>query len=317
MTTPSTAGAGFLKLSSPATKDYWEIPVLYQDDHLIALEKPAGLLTSPDRYDPERPNLMRLLHTHIGRGIPWARERGLKYVANAHRLDFDTSGVILMARSKEVLTQLANLFGSEKPAKTYLALVGGTPEKDEFEVDARLAPHPARPGVMRVDPKHGKSSRTGFRILERFVGYTWMECRPFTGRTHQIRAHLWWVKRPIVGDRVYGGKPLWLSEIKMDFRPRKDRPEQPLMGRVALHAASLELEHPVTGTPLRIESPVPKDLQVALKYLRRYAAGVGGSGWGSEPLGPASSAPGHRDAHLDSDFDSGPDPDSASSSMGA
>lgn len=284
MTMSSPAGAGFLKLSSPATKDYWEVPVLYQDDHLLALDKPAGLLTSPDRYDPERPNLMRLIHTHIARGIPWAKERGLGYVANAHRLDFDTSGVILMARTKPVLTALANAFGAEKPRKTYLALCSGTPERAEFEVDAKLAPHPTRPGVMRVDPRHGKISRTAFRTLERFVGCTWLECRPFTGRTHQIRAHLWWVKHPLVADRVYSGKPLWLSEIKSDYRPRRDRPEQPLMGRVALHAASLELEHPVTGQTLRIDSPLPRDLHVALKYLRRYAAGIGGSGWGSVGL---------------------------------
>jgi hypothetical protein len=101
------------------------------------------------------------------------------------------------------------------------------------------------------------------------------------------------VKHPIVADRVYSGKPLWLSEIKLDFRPRKDRPEQPLTGRVALHASALELAHPVTGAPLRIESPLPKDLHVALKYLRRYASGIGAGAWGSEGLrGPVEPADG-------------------------
>src|SRR5690606_11741961 len=80
-----------LKLSSPATREYWEIGVLYEDADLLAIDKPSGLLTSPDRYDPSRPNLMRLLHDHIRRGVPWAVERGLSYLANAHRLDFETS----------------------------------------------------------------------------------------------------------------------------------------------------------------------------------------------------------------------------------
>jgi 23S rRNA-/tRNA-specific pseudouridylate synthase len=108
-----------IKLSSPATREFWEIPVLFEDDQLLALAKPAGLLTSPDRDNPERPNLMKLLHRGIAESKPWAKARGLTYLMNAHRLDFETSGVILLARSKPVLVRLANLFGAEKPVKTY------------------------------------------------------------------------------------------------------------------------------------------------------------------------------------------------------
>jgi 23S rRNA pseudouridine1911/1915/1917 synthase len=104
-----------IKLSSPATREFWEIPVLFEDGHLLALDKPAGLLVSPDRYDPERPSLMKLLHTAIAGGKPWARERGLDYLMNAHRLDPEMSGVILLAKNKPALIALANLFGSEKP----------------------------------------------------------------------------------------------------------------------------------------------------------------------------------------------------------
>src|SRR5580765_4395599 len=108
-------------------KAFWEIPILFEDEHLLALNKPPLLLTSPDRYDPNRPNLMKLLHAGIERGSPWAKERNLTYLSNAHRLDFETSGVILLAKSKPVLVALADLFGSEKPAKTYVALVRGEP----------------------------------------------------------------------------------------------------------------------------------------------------------------------------------------------
>src|SRR5438552_5698442 len=144
-----------IKLSSPATSEFWEIPVLFEDAHLLAADKPAGLLTSPDRYDPNRPNLMKLLHAGIADAKPWARERGLTYLMNAHRLDFETSGVLLLAKNKPVLVQLANLFGSEKPLKQYLALVQGAPAENSFEVDAKLSPHPVKIGLMRVDPKRG------------------------------------------------------------------------------------------------------------------------------------------------------------------
>ena len=103
-----------IKLSSPPTREFWEIPVLFEDDHLLALDKPAGLLTSPDRYDPLRPNLMKLLHAGIAAAKPWARERHLEYLSNAHRLDFQTSGVILLAKNKPALIALADLFGTDK-----------------------------------------------------------------------------------------------------------------------------------------------------------------------------------------------------------
>src|ERR1051325_4027081 len=111
----------FIKLSSAETQEFWKVPVLCEDDALFALDKPAGLLTSPDRYDPKRPNLMRLLHRDIARAAPWARERQLKYLANAHRLDLETSGVLLMAKTKPALIALANEFSSSRPFKCYVA----------------------------------------------------------------------------------------------------------------------------------------------------------------------------------------------------
>jgi len=261
-----------IKLSYPATRDFWEIPIPYEDEHLLALDKPSGLLTSPDRYDPNRPNLMKLLHAGIADSKPWAKERGLTYLMNAHRLDFETSGVILLAKAKPVLVQLANLFGSEKPIKSYSALVQGCPTADQLQVDAKLAPHPVRVGVIRVDPKHGKRATTTFEIRERFDGWTLLTCQPLTGRTHQIRVHLRHAGLPIVADSLYGGKPLWLSRLKQDYHLKRDKEERPLMGRVALHAEELTLTHPVTGQLLTIRASWPKDFTVALKYLRRFAS---------------------------------------------
>ncbi len=267
-----------IKLSSPAARKFWEIPVLFEDEYLLALDKPGGLLTSPDRNDPQRPNLMKLLHAAIAGGKPWARERGLNYLMNAHRLDFETSGVILLAKSKPVLVALADLFGSEKPRKQYAALVQGTPAEEKFEVDASLAPHPVRTGLMHVDPKSGKRARTVFEVIEQFSGWTLLRCEPLTSRTHQIRAHLRHAGLPIVGDELYGGKPLWLSRLKPNYRLKPGHEERPLISRAALHAEELSLPHPVTNEFVTIKSEWPKDLKVAVKYLRQFAAGAPVSG---------------------------------------
>jgi RluA family pseudouridine synthase len=261
----------FIKLSSPETGEFWKIPVLYEDEALFALNKPAGLLTSPDRYDPNRPNLMKLLHRDIERGASWTAERGITYLANAHRLDFETSGVLLLAKTKRVLVTLADQFGSNKPSKAYIALVQGTPEQDEFHTDAKLAPHPVTVGLMRIDPKHGKKSRTDFKVLEKFSGFTLLRAIPLTGRTHQIRIHAKHIGLPIVGDSLYRGGKLYLSELKRDYRLKKNAEESPLMGRVALHAEQLRIAHPIRGGDVSIEAPSPKDLEVALKYLRKFA----------------------------------------------
>lgn len=260
-----------LKLSWPQTHGYWEIPVLFEDEHLLAVEKPAGLLTSPDRYDPDRPNLMRLLHTGISAGKTWAVTRGLVYLANAYRLDFETSGVLLLAKSKAVLVKLVNLFGTEKPRKQYVGLAQGRAEHELFDVGAPLAPDPYKPGLMRVDMKNGKKSLTRFKVIENFAGYTLLECEPVTGRTHQIRVHLQRAGMPLVADESYGGLPLFLSRLKVNYRFKRGMEERPLIKRVALHAFRLEMPHPITGEHLVIESPWPKDLRVAVKYLRKFA----------------------------------------------
>jgi 23S rRNA pseudouridine1911/1915/1917 synthase len=264
-----------IKLSSPATKEFWPIPVLFEDESLLAIDKPAGLLSSPDRYDPDRPNLMRLLHDGIREGKPWAAERKLEYLMNAHRLDLETTGIILLAKTKPVLVALANLFGTDKPVKKYSALVRGVPPNASFAVDAPICPHPTRLGEMRIAPlkaKDGKHAKTLFTVREAFRHCALVTCQPVTGRTHQIRVHLKYTGHPIFGDRVYGGRPLLLSSLKPDYRLKHGAVERPLISRTALHAEELTLPHPLTGATVHITAPWPREFAVAVKFLRRYSA---------------------------------------------
>jgi RluA family pseudouridine synthase len=256
--------SSLIKLSAPATGEYWEIQVLFEDDLLLALDKPARLLTSPDRYDPDRPNLMKLLHRDLERGAPWARQRGLTYLANAHRLDFETSGVILLAKSKPALVKLADLFGSEKPAKTYVAVVQGNPAEDLFTVSRKLAPHPVKLGLVRVDNKRGKKASTRFRVMERFRRHTLIECQPLTGRTHQIRVHLAHIGHPLIGDPAYGTRA-----GRGVARTGETGAAIAGFARQALHARLLGFTHPVTGENLTFESPLPADMVELLTNLER------------------------------------------------
>jgi RluA family pseudouridine synthase len=271
-----------VKLSSPATREFWEIPVLFEDEHLLALDKPAGLPTAPeaearvaaDAAEVERPNLMKLLHAGIAAGKPWARERNLTYLNNEHQLDGDTSGVLLLAKNKAAHVALADLFGCDQPQRKYVALVRGNLIEESFEVNAKIAPHAVQPGLMRVDKDNGKAAKTKITLLENFTraGYALVKCEPVTDRPHQIRVHLSHADLPIVADELYGGKKLWLSRLKKDFRLKPGHEERPLLSRTALHAEELTLPHPITGETVTIKSEWPKDLRVAVKYLRLYAA---------------------------------------------
>ena len=258
-----------IKLSSPATHEFWEIPILFEDGQLLALNKPPLMLASPNRSAPQQPSLIGLLHQGIERGVAWAKERGLRYLMNAHRLDAEASGVLLFAKSRPVLVALADLFGSDRVTLTCVALVQGLLPRESAVVEVKLAPGLA--GLMHPDPRLGKRSRTEIRIRERFAGYTLLECRPVTHRPHQIRAHLRHIGLPLAGDIAYGAGPLLLSQLKAKYRLKPNRTERPLLSHPALHVEGLVLAHPITGAEVKVAAPWSKDLSVAVRYLRRYA----------------------------------------------
>lgn len=229
------------------------LDVLYEDEHVIVINKPAGLVVHPGAGNPAGTLVNALLH----------RDASLNTLPRAgivHRLDKDTSGVMVVARTLQAHTALIEQLSSREVHRQYLAVVlgslvsGGT-------ADAPIDRHP-RDRIRMAVREDGRDAVTHFRLRERFRAHTLLECRLETGRTHQIRVHMAHLKHPIVGDPLYGG-PLKLpkgatEELIATLRGFK---------RQALHAETLEFSHPVTGEPVRCTAPVPDDLRELVRAL--------------------------------------------------
>lgn len=262
-----------IRVSSPEAGESWVLPVLFEDEHVLVLNKPAGPPVLRGEGDPDRPTLEELLQQGIRDGKPWASGRHLEFLRGVHCLDADASGVWLLARSAEARIALVDQFNADKPMATFLALTHGIPNERRFAVTLRMGPHPLEAGRMRVDARGGRKSSTRFERVEGFAGCTLWRCQPTTDRLHQIRLHLRSRRLPVVSDPIYDGRPLLLSAIKPGYRFKRDGEERPLIARAAVHCEAVEVAHPATGDPLRVEAPLPKDFEVALKYLRRFAVG--------------------------------------------
>lgn len=240
------------------------IDILFADDVLMAVNKPAGALTIPGRRSGEA--IRELL----------ARQGVTGELLIVHRLDRQTSGVLLLARAPEAHQALSGQFARRRVEKSYLALVQGHPEADEGLIDAPLARDPHSATRMIVHARLGKPSRTRWEIVERFAagralgGIALLRCRPLTGRQHQIRVHLVHAGMPLLVDGTYGRREEFLlSTVKPFYRTRRGEVERPLMARLTLHAEALGFEHPVTHERVRVEAPLPKDFKAVLTQLRK------------------------------------------------
>lgn len=217
--------------------------ILYLDEHLLAINKPSSLRVLPDGYHPETEHVRSLLEPLYGR--LWI----------IHRLDKETSGVLVLARSVQAHRALNLQFDRRLVEKTYHALVSGNPTWNEVTIDCPLRVNGDRRHRTVVDFEHGKAAITHCKRIESFETCTLLAVQPRTGRTHQIRAHLAHLGHPILGDPVYG-------------HPRSQSHQTFLVERLALHAQKLIFHHPVNNRPLRVEAPYPADFHTWLERLR-------------------------------------------------
>ncbi len=217
-----------------------QLEVLFADDDLIIINKPAGLPTLPDGYKKDAPYVGSLLKPVYGR------------IYFVHRLDKETSGALALARNPETHRALNTQFEQRQTNKVYHALVLGSPEWDEKRIDVPLLPDADRRHRTWLSDL-GKPAVTNAKVLERYQGYCLVEAQPETGRTHQIRVHLAYWGLPILGDELYGDEEAVRPEI---------------IERIALHAFELKLEHPRTGEEMTFQAPYPEDFERALALLR-------------------------------------------------
>ncbi len=237
-----------------------DLDIVFTDEDFVVVNKPSGLLSIPDRFRKHLLNLHDLLSQKFAKVHP------------VNRLDRDTSGLVVFARNSEANVDLSERFSRQEPQKTYLALVKGEIPNENGVIDAPIGEHPDQPGLMRIDRKQGKPAVTEYRVIERFKGLTLIEARPRTGRQHQIRVHLAHIGHPLAVDSDYGGAgSIMLSSFKKSYKSGKEG-ETPLLGRLSLHSWKLKFHHLRRQEDLELTAPLPRDFEVTLKQLRKYAA---------------------------------------------
>jgi 23S rRNA pseudouridine955/2504/2580 synthase/23S rRNA pseudouridine1911/1915/1917 synthase len=237
-----------------------QIETLYEDEDIIVVNKPAGLLVIPDRFTSDLPSLNKLLEERLKQKI-WV----------VHRLDRDTSGVTCFAKNEQAHKYLSRLFQEHEVGKFYAGLVNGRVDPDQGRIEAPIAEHPVVKGKMTVTKK-GKPSITDYKVVEQWPLYALVQFQIHTGRTHQIRVHMQSIGNPIVCDELYGdGKPFFVSSIKKKYRlSDKEEAERPLLSRLALHAYRLHL-FKEDGKEILVEADLPKDMLACVNQLNKWS----------------------------------------------
>lgn len=227
------------------------VEIVYEDNDVLVVNKPRGMVTHPGAGVSSGTLVNALLFHATGlSGIGGVIRPGI-----VHRLDKNTSGLLVVAKNDEAHRELASQLKSREMKRIYFALVHGEPKEDRFTVDAPIGRHPVHRKKMAVVKEGGKQAVSEFKVLKRYGGYSLIECSLKTGRTHQIRVHLSYVGYPVVGDDVYG-------------RKREEFPEAP---RHALHAAFIRFQHPRTKEAMEFYVPLPDDMKTFIDIMERGA----------------------------------------------
>ncbi len=232
--------------------------ILFEDDDIIIVNKPPFFLTVPDRYSPEKDNLYAWLNKKYGK------------VFIVHRLDKETSGIIVFAKNEAAHRDLSRQFEARTVKKIYLTLLDGVVHHDDGEIDKPILLH--KNGHRMVVSRNGKNSVTAYQVIDRFKNFSLVEAQIKTGRMHQIRIHFESIGYPLAVDSIYGRRDgFLLSEIKKKkYRIGKEQEEKPLMSRVILHAFKLTIVHPTSKEEINFEAELPRDFAAVIKQLDKW-----------------------------------------------
>ncbi len=238
------------------------LDVIYEDDDLIILNKQADMIVHPARGNTHGTlvNALAFYSDELSSGLGEFRP------GVVHRLDKNTTGVMVVTKNDIAQWKVAKQFENRQVKKEYLAIVHGTPELTADKISAPLGIHPKAREKYAIRPEVGKEAVTFYEVLEQFRGFSLLKLKPQTGRTHQIRVHLSYIKHSIVGDDMYGGKLVYQWQLK-DAEPAV---EEPIIDRCALHAHRIEFRHPTTEKQVTFEAPLPEDMEKLLNMLREY-----------------------------------------------
>lgn len=252
------------------------LEILYEDGDLVVIDKAPGMVVHPGRGRWSGTLVAALVH-HFQE---LSTVGGPARPGIVHRLDRDTSGVMVVARNDVAHERIAAQFKARTVQKAYLAIVTGAPDRDRDWIDRPIGRHPHQREKMAIRSGHetSRNARTFYEVVERFSGYTLVRAEPKTGRTHQIRLHLMSIGCPVLCDRLYGGRAkITAAELLAGRTPpaapvrqneRRATPDRPVLSRQALHASELRFDHPTTGKRLSFCAPLPDDMQAVLDLLR-------------------------------------------------
>ncbi len=236
-----------------------KLNIIFEDNELLVINKQSGVLSIPDRQDPEKYNLYHILKQKYGDIYP------------VHRLDRDTSGLICFAKTRETHRFVSQQFEAGLVDKKYVALLKGNILPSKGDILLRLSPNKSKPGTMMVHSK-GKEAITKYTVLEYIGAFSLVEIELLTGKTHQIRVHFKHLGYPLAVDPIYGSEEgIWLSNIKKKYNVKSGDKERPLMGRLPLHAKQLNIPNPRLESKWNFETELPKDLRVCIKQLKKYS----------------------------------------------